>query len=125
MSTEKNEQQPAEVQYVVVKEWGDAQIQEHAAKAGSERLLKEVIITTDDGYKYHYLVKRPNRNVVNAIASKKQGDTTDTEGITKLMLGLVLEGDRAMLEADAAISGELLKEIGGLMKAATGEIKKI
>ena len=111
--------------YEIVKPWGEPEVAEHAAKFGGRRLLKEVTVTTDDDYQFVYLVKRPSRNVLKAIAEKKKGENVDTNSIEKLMLGLVLEGDMETLENDGAVYGELLKQIGGLVKSARSDIKKI
>ena len=116
-------------QYEIVRPFDEAQIEDHAAKCGGRRLLKVIEVTTDDDYQFHYLVKRPSRAVLTAIAEKKKGNGNtaemDVAAIEKLMLGLVLEGDRSALDNDGAISGQLLKKLGGLVSSATSEIKKI
>ena len=113
----------------VIKPYDDSVIAEHAAKCGGERNVIEIIIETDDYYQFHYLVKRPTKTVMQAIAeisekpeSKKL--QTDVTNIQKLMLGCVLEGDRDAYEHDGLIYTQLLKRIGQLVNQSKESLKK-
>ncbi len=107
--------------YIVVKPWGEAEIEKHAAHCGGRRILQEITIVTDDDYQFAYLVRRPSRNVLRAIGDNKDKPSE----VESLMMGLVLEGDKAAFEHDAAIASQLLKQIGGLLKTAKSDIKKL
>lgn len=124
MDTKKEESQnQTEKKYEVIRPYTDEAINEHAAKSGGRRNLKEVIVTTDDDYQFHYLVKRPSRHVLQAVAQKEE--KKDTDGIQKLMYGCVLEGDTQAAEADGAIYSQLLLAIGNLAQTAKNELKKV
>lgn len=111
----------------VIRPFTDADIENHAGKVGGRRNLREISIDTDGGdYQFHYLVKKPSRGVLEAIASeeaKKNGVNVST--IQKLMLGCVLEGDAEAYEYDGGLYSELLRQIGNLIKETKGDIKKI
>ncbi|GLB51705.1 hypothetical protein NBRC110019_07440 [Neptunitalea chrysea] len=120
------------------KPFGDEAIQTHAAKVGGKRNLREVEITTDDGdYVFVYLVKKPSRAVMEAIAdAESKGKATTDKGqptkkiqdpgrVQKLLLGCVLEGDKDAYEYDGAIYTQLLKYVGELVKEARGTLKKL
>ncbi|WP_417366894.1 hypothetical protein [Flavobacterium beibuense] len=107
----------------VVKPYNDEQIDAHAAKIGGRRFLKEIYVDTDDGYRYIYLVKRPSRSVIDAVAEK--GKKEDVNGITKLMFGCILEGDMKALDNDASIYQVLIQKISELSRNAKAELKKI
>lgn len=107
----------------VVRPYGESEIEAHAAKVNGRRNLRELSIVTDDGFEYRYLVKMPGRAVVNAIMqyeSKK-----DFAGQQKVMLGCVLEGDKAAYEFDGRIYGELIVQIGEMANGVKGSIKKL
>lgn len=106
-----------------VRPFGDAEIEAHAAKVGGRRNLREVIVKTDDGYAFHYLVKKPSRSVIQAIIQHES--KKDVTAQQKVMLGCVLEGDREAYENDGGIYGELVGKIGELTKTARADIKKI
>ncbi len=110
----------------VIRPFTEEQIEAHAAKCGGRRNLREIEILNDDNEKFVYLVKKPSRAVMQAIAfegSKKDKMNTDT--IQNLMIGCVLEGDREAYEYDGAIYTQLVKEIGVLSRKAKGDIKKL
>ncbi len=110
----------------VIKPFGDVEIEAHAAKCGGRRNLREIPITTDDNEQFVYLVKKPSRAVMQALAEEEQkGDKKNVTTIQKLMLGCVLEGDKEAYEYDGAIYSQLLKAIGMLVKTAKSDIKKI
>lgn len=107
----------------VIRPYGQTEIENHAAKVGGERNLREIIIETDDDYEFHYLVKKPGRNVIQAIAdAEKNKDITAQQ---KVIIGCVLEGDRNAYEHDGAIYSQLLKRIGLLLESAKGSVKKL
>lgn len=111
----------------IIKTYGEAEIETHAGKVGGRRNLREITIETDGGmYQFHYLVKKPSRAVLEAIASeeaKKNGPNVST--IQKLMLGCVLEGDKEAYENDGGLYTQLIKQIGNLITESKGAIKKL
>lgn len=128
MSENDIEVKAEEVKYKEVRPYDDSAITAHAAKCGGERNVVEVAVYTDDLYKFMYLVKRPSKTVLQAIAEEKEkGDKkNDPTAITKiqtLMIGCVLEGDREAYEHDGAIYSQLVKEIGKLTQQARGDLK--
>lgn len=129
MVTEEIEvKEPKEVKLEVVKTYDQGHIDTHAAKCGGKRNLVEIPVYTDDGYVFWYLVKRPTKNVLQAIAEEKEkaDKKNDVSGITniqKLMIGCVLEGDKEAYENDGAIYSVLCKEIGKLATTAKSELK--
>ena len=113
-----------------VKTYTDEQIQAHAGKCGGMRNLKEVPIYTDDNHTFWYLVKRPSKNVLQAIAeAKEKGDKkNDSSAITdiqKLMMGCVLEGDKEAYEHDGSIYITLCKEIGKMSQESRSTLKNL
>lgn len=106
----------------IVKPWEEAQKEAHAGRVGGLRNLKEIEVDTDDGYRFIYLVKRPTKNVMMAIAESEQKN--DITGIQKLMLGCVLEGDKDAYENDGAIYMQLMERLGELGVNAKSRIKK-
>lgn len=101
--------------------YSEEKISEHAAKVGGKRNLKEVIIKDEDGIQYAYLVKRPNRSVVQASAKAMQKG--DLEAQHKLTMGCVLEGDMEIIDQDGVMFSELLARIQLIGKTVTSEIK--
>lgn len=94
-----------------------------------ERNVVETEIVTEDGYTFSYLVKRPSKAVIQAIAELEgkppaQKTAKDTTSMQNLMEGCVLEGDKKAYEDDAAIFTTLMKFIGQLLHQATGNLKK-
>jgi len=112
-----------EQNYEVVKPYSEAEVEAHSGKVGGKRNLREVVIRTEDGYEFHYLVKKPSRAVMQAIAENEQ--KKDLTAVQKLMLGCVLEGDKEAYEYDGAIYTELLENIGRLVDTAKSEVKKL
>ena|SRR5690554_6730338 len=115
------ENQEADLQ--VIKLHSDSDIEQLAGTVGGKRNLREVVVTTDDGYQFIYLVKKPNRSVMQTIAEYEQ--KKDIAAIEKLMVGLVLLGDKDAYDHDGAIYTVLLTEIGRLVQTAKGEAKKL
>src|SRR5699024_5639438 len=101
----------------------ETEITEHAAKVGGKRNLREVEVMTDDGYTFCYLIKKPSRPLMRAVTNKER--KKDTDGIEKLMMGCVLEGDCDAYEYDGAIYSSLITLIGQLINTAKASIKKI
>lgn len=107
----------------VVKPWGDPEIDQHAGRVGGKRNLREVEIETDDGYLFSYLVKRPGKSLIQAVAeTEKKGDLT---GVQNLLLGCVLAGDKEAYENDGAVYSQLLSSITSLVQEAESRLKKI
>jgi hypothetical protein len=110
----------------IIKPFDEDQINAHAAKCGGRRNLREISVLTDDLEEFVYLVKKPSRAVLQAIAEESsKGDKKNITSIQKLMLGCVLEGDKDAFEHDGAIYTKLLTEISKLVRAKKSEIKKI
>lgn len=108
-------------QQKVIRPFDETQINEHAAKCGGKRNLKEVIITDDEGVKYCYLVKRPTRAVVQAATVAVQ--SKDIQKQHKLAMGCVLEGDMEIIEQDGVMFAELIARVQLIGKAVTSEIQ--
>lgn len=111
----------------VVKPYSDEVIETHAGKCGGRRNLREISISVDDGdYEFHYLVKKPSRAVLEAVASEEaKKDRANLSTIQKLMIGCVLEGDKEALEHDGALYSQLIKQIGELVTQSRGNLKKL
>ena len=111
----------------VIKPYTEEQINAHAAKCGGRRNLREIPVLADEGeYEFWYLVKKPSRSVLRAIAAEeKKKEKADTDAIQNLMLACVLEGDKEAYEYDGAIYTQLLKKTGELITQAKGELKKL
>ncbi|GGA84677.1 hypothetical protein GCM10008015_26830 [Flavobacterium palustre] len=115
-----------EVKVTVIKPYTEEQIEAHAAKCGGRRNLREIPITTDSDEQFVYLVKKPSRAVMQAIAEEEQKkEKSNVTTIQKLMLGCVLEGDKEAYEYDGAIYAQLLKAIGTLVQTAKSDVKKL
>lgn len=109
-------------QFTVVKPFDDVKVEEWAAKCGGRRNLREVTVTIDSE-QFVYLVKKPTRSVIQAVATYKEKN--DITGIEKVMMGCVLEGDKEAYEHDASIAKELLLAIGELARQGQREVKKL
>lgn len=111
----------------VIKPYTEEQIIDHSGKCGGRRNLREIPITVDDGdYEFWYLVKKPSRAVLEAIASEEsKKDKGSITTIQKLMMGCVLEGDKEAYEFDGAIYGQLIRQIGELVTQGKSEVKKL
>lgn len=110
----------------VIKTYTETDIEAHAGKCGGKRNLREICITADDGeYEFWYLVKKPSKAVLEAIASEEAKKEKNTSNIQKIMLGCVLEGDKEAYDHDGAIYTQLLKSVGELIKTAKGDLKKL
>lgn len=105
----------------VFKTYTDVQVNEHEAKVGGKRNLKEIIVKDDEGSEYYYLVKRPTRAIVQASAEAMQKN--DLKAQHKLTMGCVLEGDMEIIEQDGVMFSELLARIQLIGKSVTSEIK--
>lgn len=106
---------------IVIRPYTPEVVAEHEAKVGGKRNLKEVIITDDEGVQHCYLVKRPNRSVVQASAEAM--NKKDLKAQHKLALGCVLEGDMNIIEQDGVMFSELVARIQLIGSKVTSEIK--
>jgi hypothetical protein len=106
----------------VIKPYDEAIIEKHSASCGGKRNLREIVITTDEE-EFHYLVKKPSRAVMQAIADYEKKN--DINGIQKLMLGCVLEGDREAYEHDGSIYIKILEGVGKMLYENKDELKKL
>jgi alkanesulfonate monooxygenase SsuD/methylene tetrahydromethanopterin reductase-like flavin-dependent oxidoreductase (luciferase family) len=112
--------------HTIIRPFTEEQIDAHAAKCGGRRNLRVIPITTDTDEQFEYLVKKPSRAVMQALALEEQkGDKKDVTAIQKLMLGCVLEGDKEAYEYDGAIYSQLLKAVGTLVQTAKSDVKKL
>lgn len=110
----------------IIKPYTDEQIDMHAAKCGGRRNLREIPVTTDNDEQFVYLVKKPSRAVLQAIAEENEkGDKKNVTNIQKLMLGCVLEGDKEAYDYDGAIYTQLIKSISQLIRTAQSDVKKL
>ncbi|SHH75126.1 hypothetical protein [Flavobacterium johnsoniae] len=127
VKNENNEEAEKELVPVeVIRPFTDAEIDAHAAKCGGRRNLREISVLTDNNEEFVYLVKKPSRNVLQAIAEESnKGDKKNITVIQKFMLGCVLEGDKEAYEHDGSIYTDLLKQMSNLVKTKRSEIKKI
>jgi hypothetical protein len=107
----------------IIKPYTESHIDEHAGKVGGRRNLREVIIHTDDDCSFHYLIKKPSKGVLQAVADYEA--KKDIAGIQKVMMGCVLEGDKEAIEHDGAIYTDLLSKISELINSTKSEIKKL
>ncbi|MCO5230145.1 MAG: hypothetical protein M9958_03215 [Chitinophagales bacterium] len=121
----------------IIKPYGETEINDHAAKVGGRRNLREVsvrvnyeTVTTErrieekiGGDEFFYLIKKPGRKEVQAVASA--GQKQDTDLIQKIMIACVLEGDKSAYEYDGAIYANLLQQISQLIEEAQSGLKKI
>lgn len=111
-----------------IKTYSDDEKQEFISKLG-ERNIVEVPVYTDDKYQFMYLVRRPSKSVIQAIAElenkpENQKQAKDITSIQNLMEGCVLAGDKQAYESDASIFTVLMKEIGALMHQSKTDLKK-
>ena len=83
----------------------------------------EAIVTDDEGIDFYYLVKRPNRSVIQAITSAN--GKNDINGASKILLGCVLEGDLQAIENNGAMYLALVENITTLISGVKSEIKKL
>lgn len=118
----------SEVTFTTVKPYEESHIEAHAGKCGGVRNLKEIPVYTDDNYIFWYLVKRPSKNVIQAIAEAKEkgdkkNDHTAITDVQKLMMGCVLEGDKDAYEHDGSIYVTLCKEIGMMARESRSTLK--
>lgn len=106
----------------IIKPYDEGQVEAHALKVGGKRNLREIVITNDDE-QFYYLVKKPSRAIMQAIAHAESKKETDN--IQKLMLGCVLEGDKEAYEHDGSIYISLLESVGALLYENKQELKKL
>lgn len=111
----------------VIKPYSEEQITAHAGKCGGKRNLREIAILVDDGaYEFWYLVKKPSKSVLRAIAAEEaKKNKANTNTIQNLMLGCVLEGDKEAIEHDGGIYTQLLRKTGELIQDAKSDLKKL
>lgn len=107
----------------IIRPYGETEIEEHAAKVGGKQNLREIFINTDDDVKYAYLVRKPSRSVMQALASAEE--RKDTNKGFKLLLGCVLEGDEDLIDNDGSVFLTLTEQISDLVSKSKVEIKKL
>jgi hypothetical protein len=108
---------------ITIRPYDDVKINEHAAKVGGFRNLREIVLETEDNEEFYYLVKKPSRAVMQAVAQYE--NKKDIDGVQKLMLGCVLEGDKEAYEFDGSLYAKLLEKISELLNDTKGTIKKL
>lgn len=89
------------------------------AKHG-ENNLKMATATNEDGEEFQFVLKKPNRSVVQAL-NACQGNEEKAEKI--LIKNCIVEGDMDGLE-DASVYVGILEQCGKLFKKANVELKK-
>lgn len=98
------------------------QIQDWKAKHGD--VISEVAITTASGEIARFVVKPPNRHVMDAVAS--HAVKKDVAASNKAMLtNCVLGGDMDMIETDGGAYGALLGELRTLVEVQEVTVKKL
>lgn len=107
----------------IKRNYNQDQVLDHAAKYGGKRNLREIIAEDDEGEKTAYLVRKPSRNVVQAITAANE--KKDINAATKLLMGCVLEGDRELLDNDGSVFVFVTEKIGALLNQTKGEVKKL
>lgn len=101
-----------------------AQIQDWKAKYGADSLSETTVSLPEEGTEYSFVVKKPNRAVMEAVA--KAGSKNDIEGSNKILLAnCVLGGDMAAIENDGAVYIKLLDVIRLLLGNAESTVKKL
>jgi len=96
-------------------------IQDSKAKY-SEKRIRLIEVKSGDGDVYQFLLRKPNRNVIEAVTRTKD-NVTETNKI--LIANCVLAGDDEAFENDCDVFGEVMKQLGVFMKGATSAIKKL
>ena len=95
------------------------EIKDLKAKHGAG--LKMLNVTTEDGTEHEFVLKKPTRLVIQAIAATKGNETKSSD----LMIeNCVVGGDKEALN-DGEVFVAVLDEIGKLFGAATTTIKKL
>ncbi|MBD3748510.1 MAG: hypothetical protein IE931_03345 [Sphingobacteriales bacterium] len=98
-----------------------ALITDWKAKYG-EKSLSLATVKNADGDEFKFVLKKPNRSTLEAIAKAKD----DSERINKLLLSnCVLGGDTYIFEQDGSVYLEVLTQIGKLSGKAETEVKKL
>lgn len=107
----------------IIKPFTDEAVTVHAAKVGGKRNLRIIEIPDDDNNVFVYLVKRPTRTVIQAMTAA--GAKNNTDGVAKILLGCILEGDLEAIENDGSMYLAMIENITTLVGGAKGEIKKL
>lgn len=96
------------------------QIRDWKARYGANS-LSEATVSTDEG-EYRFVLRKPGRNVLEAIASTKE----NVEAANKLLIGnCVLGGDTYVFEQDGSVYLSVLEEVSKLMGKAKASVKKL
>lgn len=90
------------------------------AKYGENRL--KLIGIEVDGKDIDYLLRKPGRSVIEAVARHK-GDITAANKV--LLTNCVLAGDADALDQDGDVYAQVLKHISGMMRGAKSTVKKL
>lgn len=106
-----------------IKPFTDETVAVHEAKVGGKRNLRIIEIADDDNNVFVYLVKRPTRSIIQAMTSA--GAKSNTDGVAKILLGCILEGDLEAIENDGSMYLALIENITTLVGGTKGEIKKL
>lgn len=112
-----------EAQKKYVKPFTDFDIAAHEAKVGGKRNLRLIEIQDDEDTVFVYLVKRPTRSVIQAMTTA--GAKNNTDGVAKILLGCILEGDLEVIENDGSMYLAMIENITTLVGGVKGEIKKL
>tara|TARA_Y100001963_G_C6465629_1_gene302174 strand:- start:51 stop:383 length:333 start_codon:yes stop_codon:yes gene_type:complete len=91
------------------------------AKHGKSLTQATVIV---EGEEYNYILKKPNRNVMEAIG--KPAAENDIAKVNKIFIAnCVVAGDMSALEDDGAVYAEVLKLITELTSKVESSLKKL
>lgn len=94
----------------------EAEFRELKAKYGK---LYVVDIQVDEDEAYQFIVRRPTRVLIEAVADTK--DITKTNDM--IIKGMVVGGDRDALE-DGLVYSALMSKLGEVMQSASGFLSK-
>ena len=100
-----------------------AHIQDWKARHGADG-LSEVLVTIDDNTTARFVICKPGRTVMDAVA--QHGISKNVAGSNKALISnCVLGGDMELLEKDGGVYGEVLKHINASISAYRTEVKKL
>lgn len=98
-------------------------IRDWKARYGTDS-LSEVSINLGEGKAAKFIIRKPNRSVMDAVA--QHGITKNVTAANKVMINsCVLGGDMESLERDGGVYTALLKEIESTLERYDSEVKKL
>lgn len=94
-------------------------IEEYRALKAKYKHIYVIDVKMDEDEEYQFIVCRPSRDLLSAIADAKNDD----EANELILKNMILAGDTDALD-DGLVFGGLMKELSKLMKSAQGFLKK-